>query len=184
MGLRESIGGAEIRLRPEGETAPEVTIKVAPTSGGNLMGEVSMTGAQDPSVRVTACDAGLIARRGGSGSPSTPAPTTTSTSTTTTTVAPPPAGPTAGSGAPCDAETLGAVVRGNISSPVQYFSVSLCNERWALGGVTYEEQDDPWLLEWNGSAWVTGACQKYRDPNDWTKSPVVPEEYWIACIVD
>jgi hypothetical protein len=47
------------------------------------------------------------------------------------------------------------------------------------------EQDDARLLEWNGSTWVGGACQKYGDPNDlFAHSPEVPDELWSPCTVD
>jgi hypothetical protein len=81
--IQQSLNGAVITLHPDGESAPEYKFAVATTSD-LLSGGVSMTSAQDPGARVSNCDAGVVATRGGSA----PAPTsTTSTSTTSTTSA-------------------------------------------------------------------------------------------------
>jgi hypothetical protein len=78
--LPQGMGGAEIHLRPVGETAPEVTFRLAfSPSSDALIGEVSMTGAQDPSTRVSQCDAGVVARRGSSSAAPTPAPAPSTT---------------------------------------------------------------------------------------------------------
>jgi hypothetical protein len=173
-----------IRLRPVGEDIPELEFNVA-TTGDMLSGMINVT-IQD---RAPACDVGVVATRAGSGSAtaSTTTPTTTSTAAPSTTSAPmpsTPAGPTAGSGGPCGAGTLITAVRTNVNEPIEAFTVRQCNERWAVVSYGVGGQDDVTLLEWNGSTWVTGACEKYRDPADWTRSPVVPPEYWSPCIVD
>jgi hypothetical protein len=172
------VDGAVITLRPDGEDIPEFTLNVATTST-MLSGLVNVT-VQD---RAPQCDTGVVATRAGSGA--TVTSTTSTTAPATSTTAPStPAGPTAGSGGPCGAGTLITVVRSYVSQPIEGFDVLRCNERWAAGSVSYGGQDDPWLLEWDGSTWQTGACQRYRDPVDWTKSSVVPEEFWYPCISD
>jgi hypothetical protein len=173
--IQRSVNGAVIKVHPVGEDIPELTFNVA-TSKDGLSGLINVT-VQD---RYPPCDVGVVATRVGSTAP--PAPTTTSTSTTSTTVPSAPAGPTAGSGGQCGAGTLIGVVRSYESDPIVGFTVDACNERWAAVSYGVNEQDDAALLEWNGSAWETGACQKYRDPSDWTKSTVVPPEFWIPCI--
>jgi hypothetical protein len=77
-----------------------------------------------------------------------------------------------------------AFVQSYADEPVVGFAVHGCNDRWAAVSYGVGGQDDAALLEWNGSTWTTGACQRYRDPSDWTKSPVVPPEFWMPCIVD
>ncbi len=178
---QQAFNGAVIKVHPDGEDAPVITLAVSVTADA-LGGRVSMTGAQDPSVQVTQCSAGVYATRGTREEPSTTASTTTSTpSTTEATV---PTAPPTPSGAPCDVGTLTAVVQSYVGEPIVGLSVHACNERWAAVSYGVDGQDDAGLLEWDGSAWITGACQRYRDPSDWTKSPVVPPEFWMPCIVD
>jgi hypothetical protein len=93
--------------------------------------------------------------------------------------------PVLGSGGPCDQSSLLAVFLALGGGEYQTVDVSSCNGRWAVLIVVRPDltEDYP-LLEWTGSAWRGGACERYRDPNDWTKSPVVPAEYWGPCISD
>jgi hypothetical protein len=60
-----------------------------------------------------------------------------------------------------------------------------CNERFAAVSYGVDEQDDAALLEWDGSTWIGGACQKYGVPNNILQhSPEVPDEFWVPCTVD
>jgi hypothetical protein len=166
-------------VHPKGEDAPELTFNLA-TSDSSLAGNMSMTGAQDPSVQVYECETGIVATNGGA------APAVTSTTSTT---APPPtsttiARPTAGSGGPCDkASLVAALAPGGLASN-ESRAVEQCNGSWALLSWHDDDAEGVTLLEWNGSAWTTGACQRYGNPNDITYvPPEVPPEYFIACQV-
>jgi hypothetical protein len=180
--IQRATNGAVITLRPDGQDAPEVKLTVATTST-ELAGTVSMTGAQDPSVRVSGCNAGLVATKDGAESILTPSTTSTSTSTTTVATFPPESIP--GSAGQCSLSTIEAAIEDAIGEPIVGLSVLRCNERWAAVSYGVDEQDDAALLEWNGSTWVGGACATYGDPNNFMlHQPVVPDEFWLPCTVD
>jgi hypothetical protein len=129
-------------------------------------------------VRVSNCDAGVIATKVGS----PPAPSNTST---TSTVATSPPETTTSTGDQCDVATLRDLVQSGYDEEIVGFAVSRCNERWAIVSYGVDDQEDVRLLEWNGTTWIGGACQKYGDPNNiLLHSPVVPDEFWLPCTVD
>lgn len=170
--IQRATNGAVITLHPEGEDGPEITLNVA-TTPTLLSGLFQLTGAQDPSVRVYGCEAGIVATKGGSSAPKN------TTSTTSTTVAIPPAADQ------CSVGTVEAAIEAAIGEPIVGLSVLRCNERWAAVGYGVGGQDDAALLEWNGSTWIGGACQKYGDPgNILAHSAEVPDEFWTPCTVD
>jgi hypothetical protein len=174
--VQQAVNGAVIRLHPDGATAPEFALAVA-TTPTQLAGSLSMS-VDASGQRSGACNVGVVATKGGSATTPPSESSTTSTSTTTSTVT------DAGASGPCDAQTLQAVVTSIVNQPIVGFDVTACDGKWAAVSYGVDGQDDAALLEWTGSAWQRGACQQYRDPNDWTKSPVVPQQFWIACIVD
>lgn len=180
--IQKGTNGVVIKVHPKGEAGPELTFNLA-TTDTTLAGTMSMTGAQDPSVRVYQCETGIVATKAGSTptatTPST-TPSTVSTSTTTST----PATQSAPSGDRCSVATLTAVVQSYVNEPIVGLEVGACNDRWAALTYGVGGQDDGALLEWDGSTWTTGACQRYRDPVDWVKSTEVPAEFWWPCISD
>ncbi|MCZ7631438.1 MAG: hypothetical protein M5U19_21350 [Microthrixaceae bacterium] len=98
---------------------------------------------------------------------------------------PPSTAPSSGSGGACDQASLQAAFVGLGGGEYRSVEVSACNGKWAtLLVIRPDLTEDYPLLEWTGSAWQGGACERYRDPNDWTRSSVVPPEFWGACIVD
>lgn len=185
--VQQATKGAVIRF--DG-TSPGVEIIVA-TGADDMFGGIDTVDARG--IGTGGCKAGVIIRRAGTGpavvpttgAPSTAPPrSTVTTSPSRATVAPSTTAPAA-RGGPCDQAKLTAAFVALGGGEYKDVQVTACDGRWAVLTVIRPDltEDYP-LLEWNGSAWQGGACERYRDPNDWTKSKVVPSNFWHACIVD
>jgi hypothetical protein len=173
--VQTAVNGAVIRLRAADGSGPELRLVVA-TAPTQLAGSLSVI---DANGQPGDCNVGVVATKGGAApASSTTTSSSTTSSSTTSTVA------SAGAGGPCDPASLEAVVESMVGEPIVALDVVACDGKWAAVGYGRGGQDDAGLLEWTGAAWQGGVCQQYRDPDDWTKSPVVPDQFWIACIVD
>lgn len=180
--MQRSLGGAVITLESD-DGRTRIEMNVASGSGG-IYGLVDTVDRND--MGTGDCRNGIAGRLGGAGgSAPTAAPTTAPPTTVApTTVAPTTAASPAASGGPCDLASLTAVYRANGGDASDIVTVDACDGKWAMLTITVPPDmiDIGNVVEWNGSAWQGGVCQRYVDPNDWTRSDVVPMPYWGVCI--